>query len=246
LIQLKPGESNASRAFSKRIPNRRSFKKAKKITSPDNSCFQTAIEVLSCRQVPLCHSSEIALACMLTEAAIRTSDPVALYHMSSLFLRTSRRWDRVYCPQIYIIDSIRHGTSEKTIHADRETFKKLSFIAHTMSLQMWGFINDAEECAKKNNININIIDEEINNILKAILGHSTNFDANLSESSDTTVEDHILSPFKPISDVVNAVTEIHLRDALIRWNTLAVAEKSRDHGLWLEERTKNITTEQSV
>ncbi|KAL7466740.1 hypothetical protein ACHAXS_007025 [Conticribra weissflogii] len=235
---IKTGESNASRANNNRNSKRRSFKKPKKVTSPENSCFQTAIQEVSSRRLPLCHSSAIALACMLTEAAIRTSDPVALYHMSSFFLRTSRRWDRVYYLQNYSVDHIRQFTADKYIDADKETFRKLGLIALTMSMKMWGFKNDAEALAKKNKINSGIIEEEINAILKAILSHSTNVDANLSEISENTVEARILSPYEPISEVVNTVTALSLRSALIRWNALAVAEELRDHGLWLVEKTK--------
>ena len=74
-------------------------KKTKKKAVTKNIHFQKALDgIISSTELDLqlCHSSQLALACELTSAAISQKDAIVLDEMADFFLLMSRRWGRIY------------------------------------------------------------------------------------------------------------------------------------------------------
>ncbi|KAL7547244.1 hypothetical protein ACHAWF_010559, partial [Thalassiosira exigua] len=94
LVRL--GEEEATNAGEGLVAARRKKKRSKKKrVLPKSDRFRRASDEIR-RDPRLCHSSRLALACLLAEAALRQEDVAILEELSRFFLLASRRWPRVY------------------------------------------------------------------------------------------------------------------------------------------------------
>ena len=111
----------------------------KKVRHPQNEHFQIALNNI--RHRPVCQSTRLALACMLTHAALSRRDAAVLDELSTFFQQTSRRWSKIY----YLEKTNEH-------HVGSDTLQKVSVECKRLSAHFSGNVesltsdNNDEEC----------------------------------------------------------------------------------------------------
>lgn len=92
--------------------NQRKQSKSKK-KSTKNTHFQKALDSICDPEArTLCHSSQLALACLLVTAAIKQKDGFVLDKLADFYLYMSRRWTRIYYYEGDYADTIKVSMAE--------------------------------------------------------------------------------------------------------------------------------------
>ena len=205
---IKLGEAETSGTLNK--PIKKATKKKKRTTK--NVHFQSALDgIISSTEldVQLCHSSQLALACVLTSAAIQQKDAIILLELAEFYLLMSRRWGR-----IYFYEDV-NSWEVKNALADLSTACK--DLAADFSKRGAKDENSAEM-------------DDISEVLQSLYGFFT-------RTNDMNRIDGIQSPFMDVSDLVDEVDQDSWTEAQ-RWDLLATDAIQRDiatleSGVWM-------------
>jgi len=189
----------------------------RRITSaiqPTNVYFKEALDEI-CHNPQLCHSSRLALACVLTWASIRKKDVDILSHISGFYLEMSRRWSKFYYVQN---DNDSVGS---------ETLRKVSITCEKLARNF--------SCASLEDYELRCCE------IKSVFEFCTNYKSNYYEGGDEALmTSSVTYPYTDISDIIKIVEKECQRNDLESWNMLATkiaglecSSVTTAHSVWM-------------
>jgi hypothetical protein len=161
---------------------------------PTNVYFKEALDEI-CHNPQLCHSSRLALACVLTWASIRKKDVDILSHISGFYLDMSRRWSKFYYAQ-----NDNDSVGSDTLRKVSITCEKLARNFSGASLEDYEF-----RCCE----------------IKSVFEFCTNYKSNYYEGGDEALTSSVTYPYSDISDIIKIVEKECQRNDIESWNMLA-------------------------
>jgi len=187
---------------------------------PTSVYFKEALDDI-CHNPQLCHSSRLALACVLTWASIRKKDVAILSHISGFYLDMSRRWSKFYYAR-NDNDSVGSDTLRKVSTACEKLARKFSGAS----------LEDYElRCCE----------------IKSVFEFCTSYKSNIYEGGDealTTIS--VTYPYTDISDIIKIVEKECQRNDLESWNMLATKSAGLEsssvttaRGVWMDGMSRS-------
>jgi hypothetical protein len=144
-----------------------------------------------CHNQHLCHSSRLALACVLVSASIRKRDVAILICISGFFLDMSRRWSKIY---YYKNDHDAVGS---------DTLKRLSIHCEELSKHFSRGSLEYGKCPE----------------MRSIFEFCTNYILSEYDCDDDDLpENAALTPYVDISSITSNVKNERQKFELLRWN----------------------------
>ncbi|KAL3809026.1 hypothetical protein ACHAXA_010921 [Cyclostephanos tholiformis] len=207
------GENDATYG-SKDGPNINTFRRRRNTFSvqPTSVYLKQALDEI--RYNPqLCHSSRLALACMLTSASIRKKDVAILSDISGFFLDMSRRWSKIYYKQ-NDHDAVGSDTLRKVSMRCKELSNHFSKVT----------LEDGElRCSE----------------IKSIFDFCTNSNSNnFDEGDDVLTTSAVLYPYADVFDIVKIGENENHIDELLRFNVNIVRQRGSPgiiaNDMWME------------
>eukprot|EP00956_Cyclotella_meneghiniana_P032199 scaffold87397_cov70-Cyclotella_meneghiniana.AAC.10 len=192
----------------------------KKKRSTNNTHFQKALDgIISSTEldVQLCHSSQLALACELSFAAMQQKDVIVLGELADFFLLMSRRWGRIY----YYEDT--NSWEVKNALAD------VSMVCKDLATKFSTREGYNEE------------DDIITDNVKEMLQRLSNFFTNNNDME--SVNGGVESPFMDVSELVDEIDNEGWKEVQ-QWDLLATDAIKRDvttleSGVWLSPKVQS-------
>ena len=210
------GENDETNNSTDDVPKIDTFNK-RRITyamQPAGVYFKQALDEI-CHNPQLCHSSRLALACVLTWASIRKKDVAILNDISGFYLDMSRRWSKFYYAQ----------NDHDAVGGD--TLRKVSITCEKLAKHFSGASLEDNElsCCE----------------IQSVFEFCTNSKSNYYEGGDEAhTTSSVTYPYTDISDIIKIVEKEHQRNDLERWNMLATKIAGREsssvniaRGMWM-------------
>lgn len=146
----------------------------------------------------LCHSSRLALTCLLTKSAVQTKDVAVLLQMSNFFLQSSRMFTKIYW-----------GGDTGSITATKETLRTVSILSELFAMLFIGADQEVQQLRTKHKL-IAHEEENMNDALDSILRLCT----------DNNKQDDVLFPYSEVF-TSKLIDGLNYYQQMVEWNSLA-------------------------
>ena len=168
----------------------------------------------------LCHSSRLALACQLTDVALRREDAALLRHMSDFFTQVSRRWSRIY------------HLEDMRAFAGADTLRDVGAACEALSWHFSGAVLEAPRCSH----NIDVCRRGV----AAVLDFCTPRGSDDGGEDAGSPEDAVARPLEDLAATPSGkgAESRRWRWLLGRWNAAAAEDRAQHldgegRGVWI-------------